>query len=339
MFMEIFNKILLGYRLLFEFIVQHLNDLFYLLPLLLAACLLILPVIRKLKIVRTRNRFRIQKGNTGHADWKTQFVLSKRQTRNIVNNVAIKLSMFNSKSIEANLQNAVKLIYLTGAIFISLTIIIFAGENIWYMKLVYLLLICFLFYIFITAAVSSIRVRFTSRLPETYKLLNSRYMSQKNILKAIDVSLDDFHPTVRKVMFQISSTLKKNDMDKIERTFEVIDSNYNNEYLSILLILIKQAYYKGGNEAIQEQFEAVTEDILLDIENQRDLAVTTKSYMIGAAIMSPLMLFVIEKFGSQALGASSIEFYSSPQGVNIKIGLLLLTASYIIFMSYLEKVS
>ncbi|HBY21264.1 MAG TPA: hypothetical protein DEG71_09730, partial [Clostridiales bacterium] len=97
---------------------------------------------------------------------------------------------------------------------------------IWYILLFYifmsLVFVTLTFYVFTIIAKS----RFNNQLPQTFKILNSRYITQGNIMKAIDVSLQDFDKSVRREMIKIYNVLKKNDMDEINNTFKMIESTY-----------------------------------------------------------------------------------------------------------------
>jgi hypothetical protein len=216
-------------------------------------------------------------------------------------------------------------------------LIFFPGSSIvWYVFLAYIGLIVFflalMFYIFEMIA----RVRFTSKLPETFKLLNSRYTSKGNILKAIAASMDDFDGAVKKEMRAVYDVLRKNNMNEIDNTFKTIENAYTNEYLTLLLNLIRQAHYKGGEVTIKEQFEQATEDVLLDIENQKDISVTTRAYIL-LAITMPLCVKGVELFNNSALGGKSIEFYSSPYGIQLKLFFLFALIGFIAYMMYLER--
>ena len=178
--------------------------------------------------------------------------------------------------------------------------------------------------------------RFTNKMPDTFKLINSRYIITGNILKAINISMEDFDKTVRREMFKIYDVLKKNNMYEINYTFKVLEITYKNEYFTLLLNLIKQAYYRGGNGVIKKQFEDTTEEILSDIENQKDLSFTSRTY-IFIALFLPFGVKFLESFNANALGEKAREFYISPLGIEIKIIFYFAFLIYLGIMLFMER--
>ncbi|MCR4437176.1 MAG: hypothetical protein QHH06_15435 [Clostridiales bacterium] len=182
------------------------------------------------------------------------------------------------------------------------------------------------------------KIRFTGKLPETFKMLNSRYMSRGSIQEAIWTSLEDMDKAVRKEMKKVYDTLNTNSMEEIDNTFNMIESFYRNEYLTLLLNLIRQAHYKGGSIVIKEQFEVSTEEILSEIERSKDLSATSRSYILLSLFM-PVGLLGIEYFNRVALGNAADQFYASPMGIGIKIVFFVSLVLYIGYLLYLEKIT
>lgn len=277
-------------------------------------------------------------------DKKTMLhIVTKHLTKNatikeILRRVAIKIGMFTEYSYQKNLEFATATII--GSSFVSIfaiaVLLHLQGGSLWYIALFYfiiaIIIIVILFYIFFAMA----RMNFITKLPDTYKILNSRYISKGNILKAINVSLDDFDKVIRKEMIKIYNVLKKNNMAEIDYILENIDMTYSNQYLTILLSLIKQAHYKGGSDMIKEQFETLTEEILEEIENKKDLSSASRSYII-MSVFIPFTMPILKKFNIGAIGVKASEFYNSPIGIKLPIFIIVAMLIYMGFLLVLER--
>jgi hypothetical protein len=294
-------------------------------------------LIKTLVYKRTKKRLTVLKNKNYIISRVTLKLLKNNISLKILKNISIKLCMLNSYSYEKNLENAVMLcIIFTVLFFLSILVFVPTISVVWYVSFTYLLMagafIGILFVIFTFIA----RLRFTAKLPETYKLLNSRYMTIGNILKAINISMDDFDKAVRREMYKVHNVLKKNNMNEIDETFRRLESTYKNEYMTLLLNLIMQAHYKGGDEAIKRQFENTTEEILTDIENQKDLSFTARIYMF-LGLFLPFAVRWLEKFNQSALGDKAIEFYRSPQGIEIKLIFYFAFFLYLGILLFMER--
>ncbi len=311
---------------------------FAILFLIIALAIFIIVLIREIAFNYTKNRFKIRKNNNQFINKITISLKKIGWLSSIINSIAEKLSMFNAYSMKKNYEIAIMvLLSVVASITIILTGIITTSQLVWYVVLayaaLYILFIVFGLYVFFTFA----RIRFTSKLPETYKIINARYISTGNILKAIQSSYDDFDQSVKKEMNKIYNVLIKNDMKEVKNTFSTIEKIYRNEYLVLLLNLIFQAHYKGGNEVIKGQFEEATEDILICIENQKDLEATSRAYII-LVLLLPLGIWGLEKFNISAIGEQAMSFYTTPYGLGLKILLYTLAIIYICILLLLEKV-
>jgi hypothetical protein len=317
------------------------NNLIFLAPLTLAFWLIFKKAFRYYREVMYRKKlkvFRPEDSKASIVSKFTDYLISNKYGKRLLNEIALRLLLINNQSLNSNLKIAGKIVL---AFFLCIPIsisIISQFAELWYVNLTYCFLFCFLIFLCSNLVIVYSKLRFMAQLPDTLKIINSRYITMNNIIKVLDVSMFDFHPSIRRVMSQVSNALKRNDMAQIDNTFHLLEQVYNSEHLTILLMLIKQAHYKGG-DAIKEQLESVTEDILLDIENRKDITVASRMYIFSAIIFSPFMLIIIEKFGLSALGSSSIEYYSSPQGSIFRMILILCTIFYVLLMFYLEKQS
>ncbi|HCC06752.1 MAG TPA: hypothetical protein DEP72_01110 [Clostridiales bacterium] len=254
----------------------------------------------------------------------------------IIRKLAIKIGMFTQYSYEKNLEYATRALIssIFGSVFIIMVLV--PGNRFWYISMFYffiaVIVITVIFYMFFAMA----RMNFIKKLPDTFKILNSRYISKGNILKAIHVSMEDFDKVIRKEMIKIYNVLKKNNMEEIDYVLESIDETYKDEFLTILLSLIKQAHYKGGNVMIKEQFETLTEEILEEIENRADLASASKSY-IFLALFIPPCIPLIQKFNADSIGEKAGEFYQSALGEKLPIMMIAAMLAYIGLLLFMER--
>jgi len=338
--MSLISRIAEGWKRLASYIFKM--DLFtavWVLLVLAAIVLLIRLIVQKLNTYKIKQFYSINKDKRYVLRDITQKLKKNRYFLIMAENIAFKIGMFNNYSYERNLEFATMACFtFLAAIILSIIIFIPLVSVIWYILLFYIFMAVIfavlLFYIFTMIA----RSRFNNQLPETFKIINSRYITHGSILKAINVSLNDFDKAVKREMIKIYDVLKKNDMYDIDNTFRMIDRAYKNQYVSLLLNLIKQAHYKGGNKVIKEQIENTTEEILIDIANQKDLSASTRTYVFLSIFLLPGILFV-ERFNFTALGEKSTEFYASPYGVGIKLGFLIALMFYIGMMLFLERTS
>ncbi|MCX8130727.1 MAG: hypothetical protein N3I35_11585 [Clostridia bacterium] len=312
-------------------------DAFSLILLLSSLIIITALIVRTIKYRGRKRRLTVFKSKNYLITRITNVLSRKNAVMKVLNNITIKLSMMNSLSYEKNQENAVVL--SAGAIlFLLLSVFLFIPtvNVVWYVALTYILMsiafviIAFIIFTFIA------RLRFTSKLPGTYKILNSRYITSGNILKAISASMEDFDKSVKREMHKIHNILKKNNMAEIDETFRRLENAYKNEYLTLLLNLIIQAHYKGGDAAIKRQFENTTEEILTDIENQKDLSFTARIYMLLAVIL-PAGVKWLEGFNQNALGAKAAEFYASPLGIEIKLLFFFAFFFYLGILLFMER--
>lgn len=332
--MDILKKVFLGWKMFFEVIKNHMSVENILLC--IAAVLLIFVGMERLTYYRKKSRFRIKKNQKPRIEKITKELKKHSVMKMAITYISKKTSMFNELSMGKNDEIAVSILILSLGIMTFLFLMIPLTSTVWYILVAYIIFsmifLLLVFHVFFTFA----KVRFTGKLPETFKILNARYISKGNILKAIYMSLDDFDKAVKKEMHRIYNVLNKNNMEEVKATFKAIEKIYDNEHLTLLLNLIYQAHYKGGNAVIKKQFEQATEEILISIENQKDLAATSKSYIM-LALLLPLGMWGLERFNYTALGEKSLEFYYSPLGIGLKILLYAAAVLYIGFMLLLER--
>ena len=305
---------------------------------IVASIILIIQFISNYLVYKkNKMKYLIKKGKNSLLKDVTTVLMRNKSIAKLLRFLALKIGMVSKYTYDKNLELAVAMII--GSTSISLILIftiVPTNDILWYEVVYYLLIALIMISVLFYMVFASIRASFIGKLPDVYKILNSRYISKGNILKAIDMSLDDFDKVMRKEMMKIYNILKKNDMNEINDAFKEIEKTYNTEYLTILLSLIKQAHFKGGNDMIKEQFETITEEILQEIENQNDLSSTSRSYII-MSIFIPLVLKYIEYFNVDAIGEGATEYYLSQGGKAVFMITLVAMFGYIGLMLFLER--
>lgn len=256
----------------------------------------------------------------------------------IIKKLTLKISIFNSHSYEKNEE------YALLSLFVAFTLIIvfsvFTGIRngfLWYITLIYIAVaIGFMFLIFTTVTAFANAI-FIASLPSTFKILNSRYISRGNIVKAIGASINDFDKTIRNEMIRIYDILKLNEMTRIQDVFDIIEKKYNNEYMTLMLELIWHAHYKGGESIIQNQFEDATQDILDEIENKKDLSSTSRSYIMTALFLI-VALPIIREFNKSVLRDQASTYYNNISGINLQILFFLGVMFFVLLIMFIEKI-
>ena len=269
---------------------------------------------------------------------KIKGVLDKSKFFTSINEkISYKLSIFNTLSFEKNRQLCLfgMLNYSILSLIVSVVLIIYFFPY-WYIALLYILFInsaVFIFFLFFTDIIMDIYMK---KMPETIKILQSRFVSKGNIVKAIRVSIPDLPKGIKAEMIRIYDALKMNEMYKAKDVFREIDKKYSDEHMSVLLDLIWLANYNGGEMTIKKQFEEMLNDVLEDIENQRDLRGAAMSY-IFLAIFFIGAIPLVRIYNSSILSTEDMKYYSSREG-------MLFAAIYILFvfvvigiMFYLKK--
>lgn len=233
----------------------------------------------------------------------------------LMNDLSLKLSIFNAKSYTVNMRYATLFLMLFALVFIILAgglMLVFFP--LWYVAMFYLLLFASIICLCLIFLASYANKRFLSHMPETLRILSARYASVNNIVKCIGMSIEDFHKSIRGDMIRIYDALKLNDMDRIKHTFNAIDRKYSNMHMSLLLELVWHAYYNGGDEVVKGQFNDMLEDIIDDLENRKDLSAASLGY-IGMGLVFALFAPATRIFNEKVLGAGSVQFYSGREGI------------------------
>jgi len=314
--------------------------LYYVILVTAIASISIFAVI-KLKRVIKRHRYKTVKRRKNSVEKFVNLLMKNSVLNYIINAIALKINLITAFSLEMNIKIAsvvLLTVFAVLCIFIGFSVIF--THAVWYNIAANVVLILLFAAVFMYVMQFLARVSFTSKLPETMKILNSRYLSKKNIIKAINISIEagDFNGAVKRTMSIIRNVLMKNDMVLINETFKILEKMYGNYYLTLLLNLIKQAHFKGGEEVIKEQMEEVTEEILSEIENKKDLSAAAIMYILLTAIL-PAGIVGIELFNKSAIGQVAYSFYSSPAGMELKIFILFLLILFIGSMLFLEDLS
>ncbi len=258
-------------------------------------------------------------------------------TKKVIEELTLKCSVLNALSYEKNSRIAVCV--FAGAVFLFLLLSAAAfiiSMPYWYMALIYITLgaagLLFAFIRILSISTAS----FLKHMPETLKILNSRYSSRGNIVKALHVSIADFHKSIRNEMLRIYDALKQNEAERIRETFSAIDRKYGNEHMTLLLELIWFAHYNGGETVIRTQFDEMIRDVIEDIENRHDLHAVSFSYTamcFGFLFAVP----AVRWFNGSILDNEAMKYYESRMGILVMTVYFILIAVLIFMLAYSER--
>ncbi|MDD5602891.1 MAG: hypothetical protein PHG48_02255 [Eubacteriales bacterium] len=229
---------------------------------------------------------------------------------------------------------AARKVVTAAAIFPLLYILaaIAAGRK-WYMASADMLLICMAASVPLRVFSIIVKQRLTAGLPETLKVINSRYICRKSMVKAISHSLTgkDIRGPMLRIMSEVRDALQRNEADSVEDTFRSLSALYDDHYLKLFLNLVRKAHAKGGGEAVNEQLETLTEDVMIEIENRKDLMSAGTAYIVPAVLLTAAVK-AVEAFGIKTAGDVALDFYEGLAGFRLKTGIFLSLAVFIMSM-------
>ena len=265
-------------------------------------------------------------------------ILSKSKVLTKINEeIAYKISVFNTAPFEKNgIYAAAFLTVLIVFLGLVSILLIYLFLPYWYIAFLYLIVISAGLLFILQFVSDGIMRHYLRHMPEALRILQSRFISKGSISKAIHVSIPDFPKGIRMEMIRIYDALKLNNTDQTKAIFQKIDQKYSNEHMSALLELIWLAHYHGGNEAVRDQFETMLNDVIEDLEGQKDLKGATMSYTVLSLLFMAALPFV-KIYNGAILDPATMEYYHTRSG-------LLLAALYVAFLIaviaillYLEK--
>lgn len=224
------------------------------------------------------------------------------------NEMAYKISVFNTLSLEKNKRLSAVLfaIYAGVLCLLSVTLLIYFMPY-WYIALVYIILSAAAILFAVQILSDGVMHMYLKRMPEAIKILQTRVLSGGSISKAIYRSIPDMPKGIKADMIRIYDALKLNEADKTKTVFREIDRKYGNVHMSILLDFIWISHYNGCGDRIKTQFEAMLQDVSEKIENQRELRgaamrhiIMSIVFIIGTAVLFPDM-YIGETNGKQSV--------------------------------------
>ncbi len=339
--MKILNQIWEGWKNIFNKLINisfiSLKDLIWILPLFLSLILFCIFSYGKLQARIKRRRYLINKNHVSVTKKLTNWMIKYELIKALLDKIALKICVFNERSIEKNREYSSVILVLT-LLFILANFIFLIPSSImlWY-YVVFFMIFVIIFIILVFYIINIvIRYSFTKQLPRTFKLLNSRFSKKGDILQAIDISLEDLDKAIARELTRVSEILVKNDEDRINKEFEMIDRVYNDEYFTILLNLIKHAYYKPGNDAVKKVFAHTTSSILLELQVQKKLSLANIWYIV-LSFLIPYGIVKVKEFNLHTLGEDVLKFYSSPLGIGFEVLIYISMFTYILGLLLLRR--
>lgn len=339
--MNILKRIYLGWKRIGKVILENISlnvsDLIWLIPLILATIFIGIFVQSIIKEKIRKRKYLINKHHIRFTKKLKDYMLKYHYLKKLIDIMALKICIFNDRSFEINREYSSVVVILSTIFTIFNIIFLIPSSSILWYHIIFFSIFIVIFLVLVFYIINTIiKLNFTKQLPRTFKLLNSRFSRKGDILEAIDISLEDFDRAIARELTRVSEVLIKNDDDKIEEEFEMIDRIYNNEYFTVLLNLIKQAYYKPGNESIKKIFSNTTSNILLELQMQKKLSLANIWYIL-LSFLVPYGIIKVEEFNLNTLGEETFGFYSSPTGIGLKVLIYLAMFAYILGLLLLKR--
>ncbi len=255
--------------------------------------------------------------------------------RQINDEIAYKISVFNTLSFEKNSYYALLLLFVLSFLLtvISIVVIRFFWP-LWYIAFVYIAASCAVALFSVQMIFDLIMNGYLKKMPEALKILQSRFLSKGSLTKAIQASIPDFPKGIRSEMIRIYDALKLNETERIREIFLKIDRKYANEHMSVLLELIWLAHYNGGDEAIKMQFDSIVKDVIEDLENQQDLRGAALSYMI-MSLLFVAAIPIVRLYNGTILDSTAMQYYETRGSMLLAagyVGFLILLAALLIYL-------
>ncbi|WP_113675853.1 hypothetical protein [Vallitalea guaymasensis] len=288
---------------------------------------------------KVQKTFTVKKNRNNYLVSLTNKLCKHKRIKKIIIYIAKKLCMFNDYSLEKNMNGATVVILIYSlSLVIAMFYLAMKQYLLWYVTFIYLCIITAFLTIFLVTLVVFARGSFNKKLPDTFRIINSRFVTNRTIMQAIKISLDDLNGSVQREMRRIYNVLRKNDPIEIKETFKILEENYNNQYFTLLLMLIQKAHYKGGKEEIKDMFADSAEEILNELQHSKDISYTTRMYIIFSFFITIPFIWGAEKFNILALGDYAKEFFNSTTGITIKLCIILAELVFVGLMLLMEKI-
>lgn len=337
--MKQFQKFLLdfknGLNIIKEFMASS-NMLIFILLLIFFSILLLL-AFEKIKRKTLKSKYRIIRDKEAPLKKVVNIIEYFTLGKKILQGITFKICVYNRNSIEKNKEHSVIVLFCILIFSILLLITVVPNSNvIWYLLVVYFLLFLGLLYLSLYIFNIMAKRNFSNRMPSTFWLINDRLIYTDNMLKALEISRNDLDKPVKREMDRIYAALTKNTKAMADNTFKFLEKVYNNEHFTLLLNLIYQGHYKGVTRELKEQFENTTEEILIELENQRDISFNSRMYIFLTLIFI-FFIRLIEKFNVNALGDKAMLYYNSPRGIVFKIIILTSIVLHVSILLTMER--
>jgi len=334
-FSSFFTNLRNGFFILKEYFVLSNILIFVLLFIVLViAVLLTFETVRKKTI---KSRYRIKRDREEPLKRIVDIIEGSAFGKKIIGSVTFKICLYNRNSISKNKEYSVIVLLCFFVFSILLLIMVIPDTKIvWYLMVIYFLLFLGLFYLSLYIFNIMAKRNFSNKMPSTFWLINDRLIYTDNMLKALEISRNDFDKPVKREIDRVYSALTKNTRSMADNTFKFLERVYNNEHFTLLLNLIYQGHYKGVTEELKDQFEKTTEEILIELENQRDISFNSRMY-IFLTLTFVTFIGLIEKYNMNALGDKAILYYNSPQGIVFKIIILVAVIIHVGILVIMER--
>jgi hypothetical protein len=341
--MMVIDNFILGLKTILQSITNitsnfTIGQLLSIIPLIVLLYLIVLNINKRIKNYYDRQLYTI-KSNKSKISEDIYNLLSKNKVlKHMINYISDQISILNEYGHVKNRNIATMFLVIMFVIIGVAWIIAFPKHNVvWYLYIFYTILSITIIFIIIYILNFIAKMKFLNRLPITYKLTNSRFMTTRDIVKAIKITIPDYPKPVRREMRKIYSVIRENDYKKLEIEFEGIKNRYKSYYLNLLLDIIQTAKVQGNKDnIIQEQLESLTEEVLDEIENKKDVSSVSKIYILLVIIL-PFSFPLLEKFVKYTFSVETVPFFETPTAQLFKVVFITFVLIYVSILIMLER--
>lgn len=242
----------------------------------------------------------------------------------------------NGHSYERNITFALISILGLLAFFISVSAVCFLVAPVWYVGLSYAVSWSLIAVIFFLITLRSYDRYFTVQYPLMLTYVGSRFRNDRRIENAIRVSIEDMPPSMAKLLREILDIFSMSRGTDADARYLELEKRYDNKYTTRFLTMVRLIQQRGGGEAVNKQFDVLVEDINSDINNEKDLSSSSRTYIVVVCIFVPLGVRSMENYMGDIVGTGG-SFYNGPVGYMMKSALYLTMMVYAAYMYYLEN--
>ena len=312
----------------------------FLIPILISVVIIISIAISYFKEQKEKKYFTVQSDSNIDEIMKFFMSLGKFPLfRPLIEYLAIKFSMFNSKNHEDNVQYASTFLFfaliIVSGLFIRLTIV----GNIWYISLMFMFLGILVIVTMMGLIFNYARYSLINDLPNIFSSFARKIDSESHVIQILDGVRSDLKGPMKREIIRLTNVFKRNERKEIESQIAVIEKNYSNRSISIMMMLLQHLYDYGNHDGVRERFLELSATLKVQAEQQKTLASISLYSMIIATVMMLISIIGVRQFllAFLSTGLDDGSTYLSGNSYQMFIGVVLLIWITTVVTSFLVE--